>query len=121
MATPTCQAGPGHNDIQRRVVQVRLSLDSHFCLRYANALVKIQMQINSLDELRQHCSKPARPLPKPCANCKKNQRLPCAQLNSLCCMKGRRCRLLCRPLVAVVPPACTFKDPNRRSLPRWTS
>ena len=52
---PHLLLGPGHNDIQRRVVQVRLSLDSHFCLSYANALVqeKIQTQINSLDELRQ--------------------------------------------------------------------
>lgn len=60
---PHLLLGPGHNDIRRRVAQTRLSLDSGFCLDYARHLVlgKLQAQVSSLDELRQHY--PAQRLP----------------------------------------------------------
>lgn len=61
---PHLLLGPGHNDIQRRVAQTRLSLDSGFCLRYARHLVgsKLQRQITSLDELRTHYPAQRQPL-----------------------------------------------------------
>lgn len=115
---PHLLLGPGHNDIQRRVVQVRLSLDSHFCLSYASALVqeKIQTQINSLDELRQHYPQARLPLTQALRQLQEQtQRLPQApNLDSLRGMEGAAAAAYFAGLRAAVPASLHFQERNRR-------
>ncbi|MCM8611182.1 CRISPR-associated endonuclease Cas1 [Accumulibacter sp.] len=53
-AVPTMLLGRPHNDAARRVAQYRLSLDAHFCLRFARAIVeaKLRAQAAFLGERR---------------------------------------------------------------------
>lgn len=54
-STPTLLMARPHNDAQRRVEQIRRSLDTHFCLAFARDLIaeKIGLQMAWFDERRQ--------------------------------------------------------------------
>lgn len=115
---PNLLLGPSHNDIQRRVTQTRMSLDSRFCQAYARHLVgeKLQQQITSLNELRQHY--PAQRLPLTSAMHQlqtQQQRLSQASnLDSLRGMEGAAAAAYFAGLRAIVPASLGFQERNRR-------
>lgn len=115
---PHLLLGPGHNDIQRRVAQTRLSLDSGFCLDYARHLVlgKLQAQVSSLDELRQHYPAQRLPLTQAMRQLQEQmQRLPqVSSLESLRGMEGAAAMAYFAGLRAVVPASLGFHERNRR-------
>ena len=115
---PHLLLGPGHNDILRRVVQVRLSLERDFCLHYARHLVqeKLQRQITSLDELRQHYPQQRLPLTQALQQLQRQvQSLPSASsLERLRGMEGAAAVAYFAGLRAVVPGSLNFQERNRR-------
>lgn len=115
---PTLLFGRPHNDAQRRIEQIRCSLDSRFCLDYARHLVreKIHQQHQWFDDLR--LQYPAqrlaltRAMRQMQASAEKTGHT--SDLDSLRGLEGAAASAYFAGLRAVVPASLGFKERNRR-------
>ena len=115
---PTLLMARPHNDAQRRVEQIRRSLDSYFCLRFAQELIaeKIDTQISWFDEMRQKDMYVRYELTH-AIKLLKASRLAVTSVSSLAMLRGvegSAARAYFDGLKAVVPASLKFFSRNRR-------
>lgn len=110
--------GRPHGDASLRVAQIRLSLDSGFCVDYARYLVcqKLQNQRDWLAQLQQHRPQARLPLVRATEQLERQRlRIPGVQrLETLRGVEGAAARAYFATLVALVPASLGFSGRNRR-------
>ena len=115
---PSLLLGRAHNDTTRRVAQTRLSLDTQFCLRYAQQLIhsKIETQVHWFETLRSDYPRARYPLTQALRQLREQQSKlsHAASLDSLRGLEGAAAASYFAGLRAVVPESLGFNDRNRR-------
>lgn len=116
--TPTLMLARPHQDAQRRITQINMSQNPHFCLQLARSLVagKLQRQIKLFDELRDQRPAVRYPLTRALQQLDEQmKRLDTVRdIASLRGMEGAAAMCYFIALRHVVPDSLNFTTRNRR-------